>query len=186
MITPQKRKQAAALVKEGFSVSLERTAMTEKAPDNPTPYEVEGYAKPVTPGGVEVYSYDRFSVTYHGGAHTHLDALDHTFTAPGGKVYNGHQYDPATVKQGHPRNTIVNVKGGIFTRGILIDIPRLKGVPYLEPGTPIYIEDLEAWEKKAGVKVSAGMLFSSERGDGLYGRSSARRVEGLGPDSMPP
>ena len=33
-------------------------------------------------------------------------------------------------------------------RGILIDIPRLKGVPYLEPGTPIYVEDIEAWEKK--------------------------------------
>jgi len=39
----------------------------------------------------------------------------------------------------------------IFTRGILIDIPRLKGVPYLEPGTPIYVEDLEAWEMKAGI-----------------------------------
>jgi kynurenine formamidase len=37
-----------------------------------------------------------------------------------------------------------------------MDIARLKGVPYLEPGTPIYAEDLEAWEKQAGVKVSAG------------------------------
>src|SRR2546425_18707 len=37
-----------------------------------------------------------------------------------------------------------------------MDIPRLKGVPYLEPGTAIYPEDLDAWEKKAGVKVSSG------------------------------
>jgi kynurenine formamidase len=42
------------------------------------------------------------------------------------------------------------------TRGILLDIPRLKGVPYLEPGTKVYIEDVEAWEKKAGIKVSPG------------------------------
>ena len=27
-----------------------------------------------------------------------------------------------------PKNSIHNVKNGIFTRGILIDIPRLKGV----------------------------------------------------------
>ena len=37
-----------------------------------------------------------------------------------------------------------------------MDIPRLKGVKYLEPKTPIYPEDLEAWEKQAGVKVGAG------------------------------
>jgi hypothetical protein len=57
------------------------------------------------------------------------------------------------LKQRHSKNSIHNVKNGIFTRGVLVDIPRLKGVPYLEPGTPIYVEDLEAWEKKAGVKV---------------------------------
>jgi len=39
---------------------------------------------------------------------------------------------------------------------VLIDIPRLKGVEFLEPGTPVYVEDLEAWEKKAGVKIASG------------------------------
>ena len=37
-----------------------------------------------------------------------------------------------------------------------MDIARLKGVEYLEPGTPIFPEDLDAWEKKAGVKVGPG------------------------------
>jgi kynurenine formamidase len=32
----------------------------------------------------------------------------------------------------------------------------LKGLPYLEPGTPVFVEDIEAWEKKAGIKVSSG------------------------------
>ena len=45
---------------------------------------------------------------------------------------------------------------GVFTRGILVDIPLLKGVEYLEPGTHIYPEDLEAWEKFAHVKISSG------------------------------
>jgi hypothetical protein len=44
----------------------------------------------------------------------------------------------------------------VIIRGILLDIPRLKGVPYLEPGTPVYQEDVEAWEKQARVKVASG------------------------------
>jgi hypothetical protein len=48
------------------------------------------------------------------------------------------------------------MKSGLLTRGVLIDIPRMRGVPYLEPGTPIYVSDLEAFEKYAGVKVSSG------------------------------
>ena len=43
-----------------------------------------------------------------------------------------------------------------MTRGVLVDIPRLRNLPYLEPGTAIYVEDLEAWEKKAGVKIGPG------------------------------
>ena len=174
LITPEKRKQAAALVKEGFSVSLARTAMLEKAPDNPNPYQVEWYA-----GGNGTSAFDRFSVQYHGVAHTHFDAMDHNFTGPGGKAYNGYEFnaDVATSKEGHPRNTVLNVKNGIFTRGILIDIPRLKGVPYLKPGTPVYVEDLEAWEKKAHVHVSAG--------DALFVRTGrwARRAA-VGPWDM--
>ncbi len=40
-----------------------------------------------------------------------------------------------------------------------MDIARLKGVDYLEPGTPIYPEDLDAWERKAKVKVEAGDIM---------------------------
>src|SRR6202795_2058080 len=40
LITPAKRKQAAALVKDGFTVSLAADPDTIKAVDNPNPYEV--------------------------------------------------------------------------------------------------------------------------------------------------
>src|SRR5258706_1587823 len=43
-----------------------------------------------------------------------------------------------------------------MTRGILMDIAGLKGVDYMEPGSAIFPEDLEAWEKRAGLKVSPG------------------------------
>lgn len=145
LITPAKRRQAAALVKEGFSVSLSRDADTQKAIDNPDPFEHSMIA----------IGADRIGVVPHGVAHTHLDSLAHIHDA--GIFYNGYTPDAASVmKNGHTRNSIVNLKDGIFTRGILVDLPRLKGVPYLEPGTPIYAQDIEAWEKIAGVTVSAG------------------------------
>jgi kynurenine formamidase len=145
LITAAKRRQAASLVKEGISVSLSRDADTVKAIDNPDPFEHRM---------IEIGT-DRMGVVPHGVAHTHLDSLAHVNY--GGIFYNGYKPDSDSVmKTGHTRNSIVNLKNGIFTRGILVDLPRLKGVPYLEPGTPIYAQDIEAWEKVAGVKVSAG------------------------------
>lgn len=183
LITPSKRKQAASLVKEGFSVSMAGDADTVKAVDNTNPYEL----KMLTIGS------DEIAVNYHGIAHTHLDSLAHINDK--GVFYNGYKPDADKVlKQGHDRNSIHNVKNGIFTRGILIDIPRLKGVPYLEPGTPIYVEDLEAWEKKAGVKVSPGdALFvrtgvwarRKALGPWLRGRAEGGKSAGLDPSVIP-
>lgn len=146
LITPAKRKQAAALVKEGVSVSLARDTDSERAADNTSPY---GHVMNLTPQ----FALDTISVSYHGYAHTHLDALCHIFY--NGKMYNGFSQDEVTAK-GAAKLGIQNLRDGIFTRGILMDIARLKGVSYLEPGTAIYPEDLEAWEKKAGIRVSSG------------------------------
>jgi kynurenine formamidase len=72
------------------------------------------------------------------------------------------------------KNSIYNLHDGIVTRGVLMDIARLKGVPYLEPGTRIYVEDLETWERQAGIRVSSG--------DAVFVRTGrwARRAE-VGP-----
>jgi kynurenine formamidase len=183
LITPAKRKEAAGLVKEGFSVSLASDADTVQAVDNPNPYDVKMLA----------IGNDQIAVRYHGITHSHLDSLAHI--NDNGVFYNGYKPDPDTVlKEGHSKNSIHNLKNGIFTRGILIDIPRLKGVPYLEPGTPIYVEDLEAWEKEAGVKVSAGdALFvrtgvwarRKAVGPWLRGRAEGGRSAGLDPSVIP-
>jgi kynurenine formamidase len=167
LITPAKRKEAAALVADGVAVSLARDAGTEKAIDNPQPYQ-----HTMNNVGAAASS-DRFTISFHGLFHTHLDALGHHFMD--GKLYNGFARDEwVTMEGGAKKGSIHNVKSGVFTRGILFDIPRLKGVPYLEPGTPIYVEDLEAWEKMAGVRVSAG--------DAIFIRTGrwARRAK-LGP-----
>jgi kynurenine formamidase len=183
LITPEKRRQAAALVRDGVSVSLAADADTVQAVDNPQPYEV---TRP------NIAS-DRIAVSYHGIAHTHLDSLAHINEQ--GVFYNGYKPQEATVlERGHEKNSIHNVKNGVFTRGILIDIPRLKGVPYLEPGTPIYVEDLEAWEQRTGINVRAGdALFvrtgvwarRKAVGPWLRGRAEGGRSAGLHPSVIP-
>ena len=151
LITPATRKRAAGVVREGFPVSLSHDVLKEAAADNRQPFEHQMLSTGVSP--TSQVGLDRFAVSYHVYAHTHLDALGHLFL--NGKMYNGIPQQRVTAK-GAEMLDILAFKDGIFARGILVDIPRLKGVPYLEPGTPIYPEDLEAWEKKAGIRMGSG------------------------------
>jgi len=145
LITVAKRKQAVALVKSGITVSLAHNPLTERAEDNSNPFE-----HTMLRGN----SMDRYAVAYHGYAHSHIDALCHILYKD--QTYNGYARADVNTDKGCTKLGIQNLKDGIVTRGVLVDIPRLRSLPYLEPGTPIYVEDLEAWEKKSGVKISSG------------------------------
>lgn len=147
LITAEKRKQAVALVKEGYPISLAHDVLTEKAVDNANPF-----VRSMLPGG-GLFRMDNYSVSYHGLGQTHMDALCHANYD--GKIYNGFSLDEIG-PEGCPKDSILGAKTGVITRGVLLDIAKLKGVDYLEPGTPIYPEDLDACEKQQGVKVSSG------------------------------
>ena len=118
------------------------------------------------------FTTDTYKVSYHGFAHSHIDALCHILYK--GQTYNGYPTADVNTARGCTRLGIENLKNGVVTRGILFDIPRLKNLPYLEPGTPVFAEDLEAWEKRVGVKVGPG--------DAMFLRTGrwARRAK-LGP-----
>ena len=145
-------------------MSLASDANTVQAVDNPRPYEHEMLS----------ISSDRIAVRYHGITHTHIDALAHVNDR--GTFFDGYTPDAdATLASGHEKSSIHNLKNGVLTRGVLIDIPRFRGLQYLEPGTPIYVEDLEAWEEQTGVRISSG--------DALFIRTGVwarREAEGLG------
>ncbi len=165
LITPAKRREAAALVTEGISVSLARDVIKTIEPDNPRPFmhTMVGYG--------EQWNSDNYSVAYHGFAHSHLDALCHYIHE--GKFYNGFSSDVVT-EAGADKLDVTNIKEGIFTRAVLIDGPKIKGVKYLEPGTALYPEDLDKWEKMSGTKVRQGDAVI------IYTGRWARRDE-LGP-----
>jgi kynurenine formamidase len=145
LITPAKRIQAAGLVKSGISISLSHNPMKEIAADNETILE-----HTMNPG----LATDSFKFMPHGIGHSHLDALCHIGYE--GKTYNGYDRAAINTENGCTKLGLEAMKAGVVTRGILIDVPRMKGLPYLEPQTAVLVEDLEAWEKKAGVKIGSG------------------------------
>lgn len=150
LITPAKKKQALALAKVGETVSMSHNPIMDKAADANTPFE-----HAITINEQSGIAVERQGFSFHGSTFSHLDALCHV--SHGGKLYNDNNFkDVVTADGGCNKLNITLYKQGIVTRGILIDIPRLKGVPYLEPATHVYREDVEAWEKMAGIKIGPG------------------------------
>ena len=183
LITPEKRTQAADLVESGIVVSL----APEMGPRNigrngPGPEFIGppadsstiaiNFAEQGRTSWVHEQNYGLTST--HRGAH--FDAICHV--AFDGKTYNGHLLtEIASADGGCSTMGIGGVKDKIVTRGILVDIARMKGLDRLEPGTHIYKEDIEAFEEWANVKFEPGDAF-------LY-RLGGSRGSGLDPSFIP-
>ena len=167
LITPEKRRAAAALVRSGVSVSLSHNPMPDEAPDNPDAAfdHVMG----------DSLQSDTYTFTYHGYGVSHIDSLCHI--AHKDRLYNDVPKATNNTADGCGKFGIEQLKNGIVSRGVLLDMARHKGVPYLEPGTAIYADDIEAWEQEAGVTVSAGDVIFIRTG------RWARRAE-VGPWSL--
>jgi kynurenine formamidase len=150
LITPAKRKQAAALVRDGLCVSLAHDA--SKTPsDN---YSAFGHTMIIPPQNSDfTFVSDEYRVAYHGFMETHMDSLCHM--AYKGRMYNGFSQKEVT-ERGAAKLSVVNAKQGIFTRCVLMDIPKLLEVRFLEGGEAIYPDHLDAWEQVAGFKVESG------------------------------
>ena len=148
LITPQKTRDAAALVRSGITVSLAHNPMPGEYADNPDAAFNHTMGRSLRS--------DTYEFTYHGYGVSHIDSLCHF-------LWNDRLFNDVSPSESTPEGCgklgIQNLKSGIVTRGILLDFARLKGVDYLEPQTPLYVEDIEAWEEQAGVRVSAGDII---------------------------
>src|SRR5579863_8772511 len=155
LITPAKRKQALALAKEGIAISLAHDIVQAKAADSPNILE-RTLGNVTATGTTDKYAY---TGTYHGVSHSHLDSVDCHIMYQG-KGYNGRSMEDITAAGGCPKGNINALKDGVVTRAILFDATLLPGKAtaqgWLEPGTAIHREDLEALEKLEHVTVSEG------------------------------
>lgn len=156
LITPETRTAAAALVKTGRTVTLANPMDKVKASEFVTPLEHQVFVFPplMGPNSLEIAAGDIFTINYHGGLHSHMDGVAHF--GWGGKLYNGYDFAPSS-KRGFLNVGVENIaQKGIFTRGVLIDLPRMYEVDSIDPGTLIKLEHIEAWESLTGERIRSG------------------------------
>ncbi len=160
LITPEKRAAAARLVASGRTVSCARPLPTEPSADNPNPV-----VHLMTGTATEQWGGDYFAIAPHGFATSHIDALCHIFHD--GKLYNGYPIERITA-HGALELAIHELREGVVSRGVLLDIPRARGVAYLELGDPIFPDDLELAESECGVRVEEGDVLLVATGRWSY------------------
>jgi kynurenine formamidase len=172
-LTAERVRASVALVRQGRAVSLSLPINTVAGPDNPHPsvhYMVRTHDIQ-TEQAEPRFAADFLGSELHGDCRTHLDALCHVSYK--GKLYNGKSADTVT-SRGATIMDVTAYADGIVGRGVLLDIPRLRGVNWLEPGEAVTCEELEAAERSEGVRLGEGDIF-------LFRTGHHRRRLELGP-----
>jgi kynurenine formamidase len=157
-ITPAGIVAATAEVHLGRTVSLASPIVGDATADNPDPAVHRMTSEPgadMVDGGLH-FALDRLTMNVHGNADSHLDALCHV-------VYQGRLYNdvPASAlgTAGAETLSVNTIRDGIVGRGVLLDIPRLRGVQWLEPGDHVTAEELVAAERAQHVRFGQGDLL---------------------------
>lgn len=148
---------ATASVSEGITVSLGHDLVFTATTENPVPAEHRMLAHGEQRHSNNIPGYeacrDYLGTDIHGTAVTHVDALSHMFV--GGRMYND-QPPSLVTESGALRNSVMSLASGIAGRGVLLDVPAARGVPYLEPHDVVTVEDLLAAERDQDVVSGAG------------------------------
>ena len=172
-LTPERVAAAARLVRDGITVTLSLPLATDPAPSNPEPadHHMTMLADTDIGSGSLRFAKDYVGVDYHNDGHTHIDAFCHISYE--GSLYNGQPPDAVTA-EGAGVEAIDVLKDGLVGRGVLLDIPRLRRVPWLEPGEHVFPDELDAAEREQGVTVGEGDIL-------LVRTGHPRRLRELGP-----
>lgn len=176
LITKDIRRMAATEVRDGVTVSMARELVGGTGQDISEPMRLQFIALSDSilgpADGSVMWAMERMEFTYHGFTFTHIDAVSHM--SYNDRIYNA---PAAAGPDGVPmQGTVGEMRDGIVTRGVLVDVPRLRDVPFLAGDVTVTVADLEAWEEQSGVSVRDGdvLLIRS----GLWAR-----VAELGPGS---
>jgi kynurenine formamidase len=154
-ISPAAVVAAASDVWRGRTVSLGAPVVCEVTPDNPDPCLHQMTSSPAESSRLS-FAMDRVAMNIHGNADTHIDALCHV--AFDGLLYN--DVPAQAVTAAGATELSIDVAGdGIVGRGLLLDIPRVRGVPWLEPGDHVTAGDLAAAETAQDVRIGQGDLL---------------------------
>ena len=175
LLTPERVAAAAGLVQDGVTITMSWPMQREATANNPEPAEHKMMFERSQGRSGTVVAKDYVGVHYHGDTHTHLDALCHIGYE--GLLYNGVSTEVIT-SDGAAADSVELVKDGLIGRGVLLDIPGVRGVPWLEPGDSVFRDDLEAAEQAQETPVRQGDVL-------LIRTGHARRLDELGPWDTP-
>lgn len=184
LITRDVRRAASSEVQTGITVSLAREMVHGEPAGGFGPITVDLTTLSDSilgpSDGSVVWAAERQSLFYHGWSYTHIDALTHM-------AYFGRGYNNAPSTHAPPvgqtRTSVAAMRDGIVARGVLIDLPALKGVPYVAPGGAITAADFEAWEERTGLRVRPGdiVLVRSGRWSAAASAASVAGSAGIHP-----
>jgi kynurenine formamidase len=150
------------------------------APDNPQPAElfvVQGHDVPVDGSKVR-FGLDWLGMAAHGDCHTHVDALCHI--SYDGLTYNGKHANEVLLSTGATTQDMAAYHEGVVGRGVLVDVPALRGVEWLEPGDAVTRADVEGCLQREEVEIGEGDFLVLRTGH------HRRRVELGAWDNTPP
>jgi kynurenine formamidase len=176
-------RKATTLVKKGRKISCSRPIKFEQAPDITSPsvhYMLEsGDGLTSEPGAKETkitsksaqMAMEYIGMVFHGHSITHIDSLAHFFWK--GKMYNNQPAHLISTSLGATSESVELASEGIVTRGVLVDIPRLKDIPWVDRGQGVLPEDIIEAEEKFGFKIQEGDVLLIRTGQ--YKR---RTIEG--------
>jgi hypothetical protein len=185
-LTTTRVAHAAQEIRSGRTVSLAAAVESEVSLDNPDPcqHQMTGPSEPEVGSSLQ-FATDRLAMNIHGNADSHLDALSHVQYQ--GTLYNGVPTDKVGVS-GAAGLSVDVARDGIVGRGVLLDIPRLEGLRWLEPGESVTGEALAAAETAQHVTVGPGDLLFVRVGHrprrDHYGPWAAQARAGLHPAAM--
>jgi kynurenine formamidase len=158
-ITPDVVRAAAGLVQSGRRATMAIPMNTVAGPDNPSPvirHVVQGHDIDIGSSSV-TFATDFVGLAFHGDCHTHMDALCHI--AYKGCVYNGRPAQEVMTSQGATALDVTSYREGLVGRGVLLDVPRFRGVKWLEPGEAVTRAELEAVEEAEDVRLGEGDIL---------------------------
>jgi kynurenine formamidase len=157
-LTPARIAAAARLVRSGVTITLSQPLRTEVGIDMPQPadHHMTMLTDVDIGSGSVRFAKDYVGVDYHNDGHSHIDAFCHV--AYDGSFFDG-KPDRSVTADGAQTGAIDVLKDGLVGRGVLLDVPRVRGVPWIEPGEHVCRDDLEAAERDEGVRVGTGDIL---------------------------
>ena len=169
LVTPEKRKRAAALVTDGVPVSCARpiatNAISADTTFQPLRFMVdsgEGRDHDAPARLLERRGASEFiGMVFHGYTITHVDTPAHYFWQ--GKIYNGRAANLITSREGAQVESVDLLRDGVVSRGVLLDVAALRG-RWLGSGEGVMPEDLDAAERAQDVRVEAGDVLMIRTG----------------------